>query len=324
VIATLLSLAWSDRASADEAGVSFWLPGQFGSFAAVQSNPGWSIESVFYHATAAAPGDAGFTRAGDIQVGMKSPSDFVMLTPTYVFATPVLGGQAAAGVTGLFGRNTTSVAGTLSAPDEGPGRRSDYVVGFGDLYPAGSLKWNRGAHNVMVYATAAIPVGVYDPMRLATMGLGHWAADAGAGYTYSNEKAGVEWSAVFGITYNFINPYTQYQSGVDAHLDWAISPYVTKKFHLGAVGYIYNQLTGDRGADPELGGFKSRVAGIGPQIGFFFPIADREAYLNLRGYYEFDARNRLEGWTAYVTLSVEPGEQKSSRPGSVKVTTLPR
>ena len=74
------------------------------------------------------------------------------------------------------------------------------------------------------------------------MGLGHWAADAGAGYTYLNEQIGFEWSAVAGLTYNFINPYTQYQSGIDAHLDWAISPYLSDKFHLGAVGYVYNQL----------------------------------------------------------------------------------
>jgi hypothetical protein len=56
----------------------------------------------------------------------------------------------------------------------------------------------------------------------SVMGLGHWATDAGAGYTYYNEKAGFEWSVVVGFTYNFINPYTQYQSGIDAHLDWAI------------------------------------------------------------------------------------------------------
>jgi DNA repair protein RadD len=54
VIAVLLSLAFFDGASADEAGVSFWLQGQFGSFAAAPSNPGWSFESTFYHATAAA------------------------------------------------------------------------------------------------------------------------------------------------------------------------------------------------------------------------------------------------------------------------------
>jgi hypothetical protein len=49
------------------------------------------------------------------------------------------------------------------------------------------------------------------------MGLGHWAADTGAGYTYLNEQVGFEWSAVVGFTYNFINPYTQYRSGIDAH-----------------------------------------------------------------------------------------------------------
>ena len=326
VIAALLALICSDRAAADEAGVSFWLQGQFGSFAAAPSNPGWSFESTFYHATAAASPSLSFVRGGGFQTGIKSPSDFVMLTPTYVFATPVLGGQAAVGMTALYGRNTTSVSATLSGPGGTSlsGSRSDYVLGFGDLYPAASLKWNRDVHNFMVYTTAGVPVGVYDPNRLASMGLGHWAADAGVGYTYLNEQVGFEWSAVVGFTYNFINPYTQYRSGIDAHLDWAISPYLTDKLHVGAVGYVYNQVTGDSGASPVLGGFRSRVAGIGPQIGFFFPIGEREGYLNLRGYSEFDAKNRLEGWTAYVTFSVEAAEQKSGQRTFPRVTTLPR
>ena len=116
VIAGLLPFALLDDASADEAGVSFWLQGQFGSFAAVPSNPGWSFESAFYHATASADASRNFARGGGIQTGMKSPSDFVMMTPTYVFATPVLGGQAAVGMTTLYGRNTTSVSATLTGP----------------------------------------------------------------------------------------------------------------------------------------------------------------------------------------------------------------
>jgi hypothetical protein len=92
----------------------------------------------------------------------------------------------------------------------------------------------------------------------------------------------------------------------------------------GAVGYVYNQLTDDNGVNPRLGDFRSRVAGVGPQIGFFFPIADRDGYLNLRGYYEFNARNRLEGWTAYVTFSVEAAETKSGGPKPAKPTVLPR
>src|SRR5262245_48757853 len=106
VIAAFLPLALFDRAAADEAGVSFWLQGQFGSFAAAPSNPGWSFESTFYHATAAANPSLGFVRGGGFQTRIKSPTDFVMVTPTYVFATPVLGGQAAVGMTALYGRNT--------------------------------------------------------------------------------------------------------------------------------------------------------------------------------------------------------------------------
>jgi hypothetical protein len=36
-------------AIADEGGVSFWLPGQNGSFAAVAPSPGWSMPLVFYN-----------------------------------------------------------------------------------------------------------------------------------------------------------------------------------------------------------------------------------------------------------------------------------
>ena len=90
------------------------------------------------------------------------------------------------------------------------------------------------------------------------------------------------------------------------------------------LGYVYNQMTGDSGANPALGGFRSRVSGIGPQIGFFFPVADRDGYLNLRGYYEFDAKNRLEGWTAYITFSVEAAERKPGEPRPARPATFPR
>ena len=63
-------------AAADEAGTSFWLPGQYGSFAAVPSEPGWSFENSYYHASADASRGIIFERSGGIQAGMKSPSDF--------------------------------------------------------------------------------------------------------------------------------------------------------------------------------------------------------------------------------------------------------
>ena len=312
LLATLSCFNFPYTVAADEAGTSFWLPGQYGSFSAVPSDPGWSFETSFYHASADASGGISFQRGGAIQAGMKSPSDFFMFTPTYAFATQIFGAQAAFGTTILYGKSATSVSATLTGPGGNTlsGSKSDDVLGFGDVYPTATLKWNKDVHNFMVYATTGIPVGAYQLTRLSALGLGHWAVDGGVGYTYLNEKAGIEGSVVFGLTYNFINPYTHYQSGTDAHLDWALSPILTDKFHIGAVGYFYNQITGDSGGGARLGDFKSRVAGIGPQIGFFIPFFDRQAYRNLRAYSEFDARNRLEGWNAFVTFSIEAAGQK--------------
>lgn len=312
VVAGLLVCASLSPAVADEAGVSFWLPGQYAAFAAEASTPGLSFETVYYHATASAQRSATFERDGHIQLNMKSPSDFVMVTPTYTFDTKIFGGQPAFGITALVGRNVTSVGATLTGPQGGTlsGSRSDRVVGFGDLSPYATLKWNYDVHNFMVYATTGIPVGAYNTDRLAALGLGHWAVDGGGGYTYYNERLGLEFSAIAGLTYNFINPYTQYRSGNDLHLDLSLSPYVSEIMHIGAVGYLYEQVSGDSGDGAVLGDFKSLAAGIGPQLGFFLPVGDREGYLNLRAYYEFAAEHRLEGWNMFVTFSVEPSEHK--------------
>ncbi len=76
------------------------------------------------------------------------------------------------------------------------------------------------------------------------------------------------------------------------------------------VGYFYNQLSGDRGAGARLGDFKSRVNGIGPQIGYIFKMGEKQAYINLKGYHEFDAKNRPEGWNVWLTLSIPLGSVK--------------
>jgi hypothetical protein len=108
------------------------------------------------------------------------------------------------------------------------------------------------------------------------------------------------------LTYNFENPHTDYQNGIDWHVDWGASKFLNKQVHVGLVGYFYQQLTPDEGQPLILGDFKSRIAGIGPQIGFIFPLGDLQGYLNLKGYREFAAENRPEGWNAWVTFAISP------------------
>jgi hypothetical protein len=75
----------------------------------------------------------------------------------------------------------------------------------------------------------------------------------------------LEFSAVTGITYNFENPSTQYQNSHDFHLDTGASYF--QQINVGAVGYFFQRVTGDRGLGATLGPFESRVAGIGPGKG---------------------------------------------------------
>jgi hypothetical protein len=172
----------------------------------------------------------------------------------------------------------------------------------------------------MVYGAGDIPVGDYNPNRLANIGIGHGAIDFGAGYTYLNPATGTEFSGVGGVTYNFKNPDTQYQSGIDLHFDWGISQFLSKQVFVGFVGYAYQQITDDFGQPAVLGGFRSRVFGIGPQIGYIFKIGDNQAFLGLKGYGEFAADNRPSGWNTWLTFSISEAVPTTVTPVKHRVT----
>lgn len=326
VLAALLALP-IQVARADEGGVSFWIPGFFGSLAAVpQQAPGWSVATVYYHTSVSAAGDV--ARARELEIGripanlsaslnanVNASVNMGLVAGTYTFATPVLGAQASASLMGIYGSNSTSLAGSLTGALATPGgalpfSRFDNIdsslTAFGDLIPQFALRWNAGVNNYMTYITGDIPVGAYDSSRLANMGIGHWAIDAGGGYTYFDPKTGHEASAVLGFTYNFINPATQYQSGVDLHLDWGVSQFLTKQVQVGLVGYIYQQIGCDSGSGDRVGCFQSRVVGVGPQFGYIFPVGDMQGYLNLKAYGEFDAAARASGWNVWLTFALSP------------------
>ena len=149
-----------------------WLPGLFGSLAAVpQQQPGWSGMITYYHTSVSAGADV--ARAREITIGnlpvnvtatvnasLRANADLGLFVGNYAFATPVFGGQASVGLMGLYGRNSTSLNGALTGTILLPGGAvvpfartdniSDSVSGFGDLFPQFALRWNAGVHNYEV------------------------------------------------------------------------------------------------------------------------------------------------------------------------------
>lgn len=310
----LSAIVGASGAVADEGGSSVWLPGQFASFASVPGDPGFSLEALFYFRKASATAGTRFSRGGGLLLGYDTTEQYLYLTPGYTFADPVLHGQLWLGVTFSAGRADTSVWGVLTGPrgNSLSAGGNDTAAGVSDLYPMATLKWQNGSHNAMAYLMASVPVGTYDPNRWAGVGLGHWAIDWGMGYTYMPASP-FEFSITAGLTHNFINPTTGYQSGMDAHVDVGTSWSFSDTFYVGAVGYFFSQISPDVGASARLGGFQSRVAGVGPQLGWTLQLGRVAADFNVRGYKEFAAENRAEGWNVYVTMSLSRNRRSGDK-----------
>ena len=125
VAAALLSFCFSNAARADEGGVSFWVPGFFGSMAATPLTPGFSFANIYYHTSVSAGGNVAFARqvsrgnitanfTGGVNANLDARADLYLAIPSYTFATPVLGGQANVLLIVPYGRNRVSVDATLT------------------------------------------------------------------------------------------------------------------------------------------------------------------------------------------------------------------
>ena len=108
------SVLFSQAAFADEGGVSFWLPGFFGSLAAAPQQPGWSLTSIYYHTSVSAGANVAAARefetgrisanlTANVNASLNAKADLGLVMPTYTFATPVFGGQLTVGAIGIYG-----------------------------------------------------------------------------------------------------------------------------------------------------------------------------------------------------------------------------
>jgi hypothetical protein len=316
-------LATPSAVRADAGGVSFWLPGAFGSLAATPVTPGWAYSTIYLHLQANAGATQNFVTSngvrGSVVTGLSAHADALAVGITYTSPIPVLGGQAAFSVLTAPGNVGAGIDSTLTGPRGNTisGVATDNRTTVSDVLYQGTLKWNQGVNNEMVYIVGNIPSGTYDPNRLANLSFGFVGYDAGAGYTYFDPKTGHELSVVGGFTYSLPNPDLQYQNGIDFHLDWGASQFVSKNVQVGLVGYYFQQLTDDSGPGAKLGGFRGQAVGLGPQIGFIIPLSkDYQGYLNVKGYKDLETENRAKTWSTWVTFAISPAppESASSKP----------
>lgn len=304
---TSLVLFFPQTIFADEGGVPFWMSGQYAAMAAVPMATGWSLVAMPYYYSGSADKSKTFQHGQSVNAGLTTREALALIQLGYVAEEKILGGQPYIGLGWGPGTNTTTASVSVTHPNIEL-NRTNSMTGGTDIYPLASLTWNKGNNNFKTYITGDIPVGAYSSTSLSGIGIGHGAMDAGGGYTYLNNTTGLEFSAIAGATYNLENKQTNYKNGIDSHLDWSVSQFLSQQWQVGIAGYVYYQLTADSGSGDKVGAFKSQVSAIGPQIGYVFNVGKNQAYINLRTYKEFWAKNRVEGYATIATISLPLGK----------------
>jgi hypothetical protein len=189
-------LAFPRAALADAGGVSFWLPGTLGSLAATPAVPGWAYETIYIHLQMSAGAGKNFVTTngipGSVVAGLNAHADALVEGVTYTSARPVLGGQAGFSVLAAPGNVGAGVSASLTGPlgNTISGTKFDNRTTVSDVFYQGTLKWNQGVNNEMIYITGNVPSGTYDPNRLANLSFGFVAFDVGGAYTYLESADG--------------------------------------------------------------------------------------------------------------------------------------
>lgn len=309
-----VAVAGAVGAEAAEDGKGFYLLGSNASMAGAMPPPGTTFVSYDYYYRGDASGRAAtgilLDQTGarlDLEANVEVDAAVYIKMPAALWVAPrkVLGGGFGVGMLMPIGWQDISadvdVLATLTLPDGrtfSAGDRfsiNDDTFTFGDPAFMAFLGWNSGPWHWKVTGLLNVPIGVYDADNLANIGFNRWAFDASAAVTWLDPAIGFEVSTVAGFTFNGENPDTDYKTGTEFHLEYALVKHFSPAFSAGLVGYHYQQITGDSGAGASLGAFKGRTTAIGPVINYNTTIFSMPLATSLRWYHELDVKNRLEG-----------------------------
>ncbi len=166
------------------------------------------------------------------------------------------------------------------------------------------LGWHQGNWHWNVGALLNIPVGPWDTDSISNLSFHRWALDTTGAVTWLDPARGHEVSVAAGFTFNWENPATDYETGTEFHVEWALIQHFSKTFTLGVAGYHYQQVTGDSGSGAKLGSFEGEVTALGPVMTYTFVCGKIPVSTQLEYMHEFDVVNRAEGDMGLLNISM--------------------
>jgi hypothetical protein len=187
----------------------------------------------------------------------------------------------------------------IGEADIGP--RAGDEDGFGDTTVGVMLGWHRPAVHWMTGLDVTLPTGSYSEDRLFNPGRNQWA---GTFYGSVTAPFAQRFDANLraNLTVNGANSATDYESGLEAAVEWSLNCKLGKGWSVGLNGYSARQLTDDEidGEAVNGTGRKLRVDAIGPQLMY------RASRWGVSGKWQHEsgAYNKAEGDKYWLQLFV--------------------
>ncbi|NMM26911.1 MAG: hypothetical protein HHJ12_06385 [Glaciimonas sp.] len=178
------------------------------------------------------------------------------------------------------------------------GAASQSKSGIGDLNItplALSYHHNGNLHSVVALDIFA-PTGSYNKNDMANIGRNYWAIQPVYTASYI-DPAG--WNADFKMMYdfNFKNTDTNYKSGQEFHVDYALGYGFKQNWVAGVGGYMYKQTTNDEKNGVKVPNNKGQAFAIGPSIKY---DNGKGMFLMAKWQKEMNVENRPEGHAFWI------------------------
>ncbi len=295
-------------ALASEGGASFYLLGSGGPGAALLPPvQGLFFDSTFYLYGGSAKGDRDFVVGGNVVAGLDALIAAEFATLLWVPSTDFLGGTLAVGAALPLAapgvRAEAVVTGPLGNQRQFAVSDSAFVVG--DPVLTASLGWglSKTVH-LALSSQVNVPIGQYRDGQLANIAFHRWIVDTSSAITWFDPASGWDVTAKAGFTFNGKNDATDYKTGTEFHVEGSVEHHFSKALSAGLQAYHFEQVSGDSGAGAVLGEFKGRVTGVGVTAANNFAIGHTPTTIRGRLFREFGAKNRLEGTSFFLSLTV--------------------
>ncbi|MFJ3371571.1 transporter [Pseudomonas sp. NPDC086251] len=179
--------------------------------------------------------------------------------------------------------------------------QSQRKQGLGDIIfgPALGFHHSEKLHSIFALDFIA-PSGEYDRGDLANIGRNYWVVEPVVAVSYVDPN-GLNVDAKIMYDFNQRNDATDYRSGQELHVDYAVGWGLGNGWVVGVGGYMLHQTTDDRQDGERVEDNKGRAIAIGPSVKY---TSDKGWFLTAKWEQETQVRNRAEGNAYWMKLTI--------------------